>query len=470
MLEIIKKIFQKKTAFIIVFLSAIFILPISANALGIITNRHVNLHDNFFEYNEDTLNSSYKTAYINAVNFVNTENLTDYLIFPWGANKVAIFTSFNDITSGNDIDFSLSMRWYSSANKEFTLNINNITDMAQVEHYVATQYNVTKKYDLRPNFCFNPGKHCIINGFGNRTIQDFYSNTSLNIPLKCKGKGCNVDLDFLDINPYYFESIKYRNVIYNKGDILDFLKPPDELIFDLDGDVYKDGSYKGLNFYFKKPADGDLKFKIELIENGSDKPSFDFVSAFDLSFLNLADTLERIKQCEYNPDGFGGCFTGSGGTFGGGGGGGRFGDDDDYCGFSSFPLNVNTTMTSEYGIFTILPCELHKQKTPDYFKTEQIKITTNAEVYLTYKELEEEFLTNPPDWFDWGGDPVNNIKTPLDIFKIINQYMTDNRVMINEVSKVSNSIFSGFNSEIRAFITASYSLVVLVGIAILVRK
>lgn len=441
MLKIIKKIFQKKTVITMIFLSVIFVMPI----LSVNTVDASDFWNQDFVFHSDI--SADRFAYMRTD--IENKNLKNYMVF-WNTNMG--WAELIEVKSDTVITFEVAHVAYSTSTYYYHITFSNMKN-----NYTATfenrSGNVVKRSENYRNGTHIAGATSARKG----NIASWVVNTSNSfVYLPSSYYSGNIFVNGVEFSPYDNVNLDYFDV-------------KTEYIFDLK-DLWLNEHYKGLTFYFKKPPQGSLTFDIELIESEEDKPSFDFVSAFDLSFLNLADTLERIKQCEYNPDGFGGCFTGSGGTFGGGGGGGRFGDDDDYCNLSSFPLNIITPMTSEYGVFTILPCELHKQKTPDYFKTEQIKITTNAEIFLTHEELEEEIITNPPSWFDWGDHPDSNINSLSDIFKIINQYMTDNKQTINEISNVTNSIYSSLNPNISKFLTTIYSLLVLTSIAVIIRR
>lgn len=475
--KIIHKILQKKTVFIMIFLSVFFMIPIfSVDAKGETINPMYNhlLNDDLFSsnsfqntvvkndyldlYNEllNYYNSNLSTAYDSYVVRAQISNCLSEHITDWSLNKPVLFY-FNS----KDVNSDFLLRNSNTTIHSFGLNLM----FKNIYNVFSLYFDANNNIKVNSN-SLSSGRIELVSSYCHVSRSEdyrFYFETNLDRPVIWDGGvhgGAN--------------TILFKKELYNKGDVMyqSLVSQGNTYLFDLDGDIFQNGHYIGLTFYFKKPADGKLNFKIELIENEEDKPSLDFVPAFDLSFGNLAETLEKIKNCEYSGDGFGGCFTtGADGGGGGGGGGGRFGDDDDYCEITNFPMpEVKTNMYSEYGLFHILTCENHRQKSADYFKTTQIKITTNAQVFLTHRELEKDYLNNPPNYFDWSDNADNSIKNPSDLFKIINQYMSDNRLMINEISNLSNNIFNGLNSEIRTFIIASYSLLIVVAIAFLIRR
>lgn len=486
MIKLLKKIYFKKklVGAIIIFLSAIFLLPISsveakgeeippvyeyplsdnlffANSFknNSIKNDYIDLYDELIDYYYDNLADYYDTYVIraNICCFGGPfENLYAEKPLLFYFNSEDVIGDFLFINNNYYVfDFSVSLQFSETLSK---INYLSYNDNNEIVHN-TDRLSINKIYELY---------NVYLSKEVSSNIQ-FFFETNLNKSLVWN-KG-----------DYGANTIMFKNEFYNIGDVMyeDLSVTQSQsqsYIFNLDGDVFKNNIYKGLIFYFKRPGDGRLKFKFELIENDEDKPSFDFVPAFDLSFLNLAETLEKIKNCEYNPDGFGGCFTGPGGSFGGGGGGGRFGDEDDYCGIVDFTTlpEIITQMTSEYGMFYMLACEEHKKMKPSDFKTTQIKISTNAQIFLTYKELEEEFLTNPPEWWDWNDSEFDydddKLKQPTNLFKIVNQYLVDNREVINEVGKTIDEVFQGLNPEIKNFIIAIYSLLILSAIMVMIRR
>lgn len=468
MIQKLKSILQKKTVFIITFLSAFFIAPIFARAgISIPPIYDVPFKEDFISANA-FIGSEFEVEYNELMQYYKN-NLSSY----YDSYIIVSYGSYNGLATPtlfyfNEVDvpeepfvlqhFNHHTRHFQFRFKLQTLN-NYLLRKRHNEHGVIEDSNLNYRYggigEVVVDFIPPIGT-----SFTNFT---FLLETNVDRQLIYKVNmfnTINVGGKFINDNEIIYNSL---SDVTTKGNTYEY-------IFDVDGDIWKNGKYQGLNFYFKKPENEEINFKIELIENEESKPSFDFIPAFDLSFLNLADTLEKIKQCEFNSDGFGGCFTGLGGSFGGGGGGGRFGDDDDYCNVATYPLEIEKDMISEYGVFTILPCEIHKGKQPNYFKTEQIKITTNVEVFMTYKELEEEFMTNPPEWFDWGNESNNTIKSPTDLFKIINQFMVDNRYLIKEISNMTNNLFGQLNPSIRSFIISIYSMLVVAATAILIRR
>ncbi len=213
MIEKIKRLFQKKMVFTIVFLSAIFIQVTSVNALGNITSRHIIFHDNFFEYNENKLLVSYKQAYIHAKNYAEN-NLQDknYIIFACNALEVCVVPfEENETLKG-----SMIWRWVNSANKEFTFVITSHTytywfkdiGLVRTSNSGDPQSNGNASY-------YNPLKQ-------NPTTEQFSTNTDLNFPFICKGQ-CEIKFDgYANYSPFYFESLEYKDIVYNWGDNLEF--------------------------------------------------------------------------------------------------------------------------------------------------------------------------------------------------------------------------------------------------------
>ena len=233
MIKYLKKIFYKKklAGITICFLSVIFLMPISnASALGEITDRHIEFHDKFFEYRPD-FNYIYEQQYENALYYAINNNLTDYVIIPRSFNSVFLFILKNQhpLNLGNDLSIDLGFRWYNSNNKEFYFVVKDKNDSPhfKVDYYIF-ENNSFSKYssEVLVGQPFNSNSHLFPQSKTN--YNDYSVNDNLNFPIYCEGN-CNIYFwGRPNYSPYYFESIKYKDVVYNWEDNLDFLLNNDE--------------------------------------------------------------------------------------------------------------------------------------------------------------------------------------------------------------------------------------------------
>ncbi|MFA5603469.1 MAG: hypothetical protein WDA12_01260 [Bacilli bacterium] len=392
MINLIKKILDKKklVGFIVCFLSAIFLMPISSvNALGEITNRHIEFHDSFFEF-DNNKDYSFKQAFINAIEFGDL-TYENYVILPTTDNRVILINY--DLISNNDF----KIRWFNSTNKEFMFNFECLSTCSYDLISKTGRTVITSGLSISRTY-----NYTFYNATTNPTIEEFFTNIDLNLPIYSK----NVDLIFTGVSnysPYYFESLGYRGNIYNWDDKLDIKEKEYGALQKIEiplTDLYDYDSNRWLSFkrWFKPlKTNREYTLQFELVENVSSLSKIPLIISLNENILDVKQHIQDVaNSTPSDPLGGGGGFSlGDAGSFGGGGGGGRFTDDDPDACFKPSTYNHTSFLNkNNYGFLNInFNCIDISDKKPYDFRTYKLVIYHNVEMFETYNEQMDDFYT-----------------------------------------------------------------------------
>lgn len=220
----------------------------------------------------------------------------------------------------------------------------------------------------------------------------------------------------------------YNNTIYNN-----YIKIPVTDIYDS-----TTGTWKTKQYVFMADKNYNLTPKIEFYfylkdqeetESSNPVPLLVYVNN---NILDIQEYIEKIASSPTSdPDGYGGGFGLSGGSFGGGGGGGRFDDEEDLtnaCTVTPFSYNLNMNSFLHYATVTInfSQCQDLTGKTPDNFTTEYIYIFYNGKLYTdVYEAIDDNLIDNTI-----SGINTDNI---FDYFNSFNNQNSDIKIIINDI-------------------------------------
>ncbi len=257
-----------------------------------------------------------------------------------------------------------------------------------------------------------------------------------------------------------YNIVHVQKFVYDGKTYKNFIKIPLSEIYNSET-----GEWKTKQYVFLADKNDNLKPTIEFYFQLADKEGTTISKPVPMQIYlnkNILDIKEYAQKIidspTSDPDGYGGGFSVGGGSFGGGGGGGRFDDDEDtITSCTTLPQKTSIEMESFYHYATVTLsfnlCEtLNSVKTPADFTTESIFIFYNGKKYVDIYDAIDDNLY------------ADNLPTSqYDFLRSISKY-------VDFYSELINFSWLSLNSDIKNFIVASFSVIVICAIITIIRK